>query len=364
MTLLSLLVVLLLEQVRPIRQANQVEAWVDQRLRRVMAAESDRRASAWLAWALVVGGAALLSLLLVKLLGLIHPLFEFLATAGLLYLTMGFRRFSHWFHEIQEALRLDDLASARGLLAKWVDESRADSVARAAAEQGDASAVARESIRLALIAAQRHVFGVIFWFVVLPGAAGAIAYWLSGRLLVAWARDAQRPAFDEVEAAAGLPVLVTPTPVLFGSDAGQGSSMAAEPQPPVFSQVACLAYRWIDWLPVRVTAIIFAIVGNFEDSISMWRARAAAAPESHDDTDRILVASGAGAMGVRLSIPDAPIGSPDSEDSADLGAPSSDEPDLREALLGSMDTAVGLVWRSIVMWFFMVLLFYLGSWLA
>ncbi|MGA0881754.1 MAG: hypothetical protein ACO3QP_02905, partial [Burkholderiaceae bacterium] len=40
------------------------------------------------------------------------------------------------------------------------------------------------------------------------------------------------------------------------------------------------------------------------------------------------------------------------------------EPDLREAEFSSLDTATGLVWRAIVMWFFMVLLFHLGRWFA
>ncbi|MDP4577538.1 MAG: cobalamin biosynthesis protein CobD, partial [Burkholderiaceae bacterium] len=79
-----------------------------------------------------------------------------------------------------------------------------------------------------------------------------------------------------------------------------------------------------------------------------------------DDTDRVLIASGAGAIGVRLTIPDGPTGSDDYEATIE-GV--SDDPELREATIHSMNSAVGLVWRSVIIWFFLVLLFYLGRWL-
>ncbi len=346
MTLISLLIALLLEQVRPIRQTNPIQTWLDQKIRQVRAMEVDSLSSAWMAWGTIVVGGSVGGLVIAKLLHLVHPILELAFMVGVLYLTLGFRQFSHWFSDIQVALRADDVVTARQILLKWVDESHADAVARAAAEQGDASSVARESIRLALVAAQRHVFGVIFWFVILPGPAGALGYWLSVQLLKGWASH-------RTDAASSAGVLL--------------ESEVSIPDPAVadggdrFANVSSLAYRWIDWAPVRVTACIFAVVGNFEDSVSMWRSRAAASPEHVNDTDRVLIASGAGAMGVRLSVPDALEGS-DGLDEV-LGNQSS-EPDLREASAASLDTAVGLVWRAVVMWCFMVLLFYLGRWLS
>ena len=79
-----------------------------------------------------------------------------------------------------------------------------------------------------------------------------------------------------------------------------------------------------------------------------------------DDTDRVLIASGAGAIGVRLTIPDGPTWSDDYEATLE-GI--SDDPELREATIHSMNSAVGLVWRSVIIWFFLVLLLYLGRWL-
>lgn len=338
MTLFSLFFALLLEQLRPIRHGNPIYRWVDAALLHWRPTREDQR-QAWVVWVLVVAGGALLSLVFLGLLqwfgGVLSALLELLFTVAVLYLTMGFRRFSHWFHEIQAALRAQDLPGARAVLARWAAASGGDSLTLAASVDGSTSEVSREAIRLALIAAQRQVFGVIFWFVLLPGASGALAYWLSARLLDSWARPADhRPAGHPPVDAAG--------------------------------RVALQAFRWLDWAPVRVTAAVFAVVGNFEDSVAMWRARSAAAPGSRDDTDRILLASGAGAMGFRLSVPDAPVGYSGLEetDLAGGSASGSYEPDLREADLSSLDTATGLVWRAIVMWFFMVLLFHLGRWFS
>jgi cobalamin biosynthesis protein CobD/CbiB len=277
-------------------------------------------------------------------LGLIHPLLELLGMVAILYFTLGFRQFSHWFNEIQLALKQDDLPRAREIFGDWVSKTQADAVAQSAAQRGDAHAIARESIRLALVAAQRHVFGVIFWFVILPGPSGALGYWLSVQILKAWAgpRDAPSRLSDapEAEAAAGD----------FGS-----------PERDAHTQVAQKAFRWVDWLPVRVTAGIYAMVGNFEDAVRQWRSQVSAAPGSHNDTERVLIAAGSGAIGVRLALPEAPSGADSLEDFT-LGA--SAEVPLRDPDELAMASAVGLVWRAVLVWFFMVLLFSLGRWFA
>src|SRR5260363_364075 len=38
-----------------------------------------------------------------------------------------------------------------------------------------------------------------------------------------------------------------------------------------FSRFAQRAFYWIDWLPARLTAFGFAVVGNFEDAVHTWR---------------------------------------------------------------------------------------------
>jgi cobalamin biosynthesis protein CobD/CbiB len=164
------------------------------------------------------------------------------------------------------------------------------------------------------------------------------------QILKAWAgpRDAPSRLSDapEAEAAAGD----------FGS-----------PERDAHTQVAQKAFRWVDWLPVRVTAGIYAMVGNFEDAVRQWRSQVSAAPGSHNDTERVLIAAGSGAIGVRLALPEAPSGADSLEDFT-LGA--SAEVPLRDPDELAMASAVGLVWRAVLVWFFMVLLFSLGRWFA
>ena len=86
---------------------------------------------------------------------------------AVLYLTLGFRQFSHYFTDIRDALDRGDENEARRLLAEWRHLD---------ASELPRTEVLRHVIEHALLAAHRHVFGVFFWFVVLlgagPGAGG------------------------------------------------------------------------------------------------------------------------------------------------------------------------------------------------
>jgi adenosylcobinamide-phosphate synthase len=64
-----------------------------------------------------------------------------------------------------------------------------------------------------------------------------------------------------------------------------------------FGQFARQAFHFIDWVPIRVTAASFAVVGDFEGAVHCWRTQAVRWPEAGSG---ILLASGAGALGVRL----------------------------------------------------------------
>ena len=86
---------------------------------------------------------------------------------ALLYLTLGFRQFSHFFTDIREALTRGDEDQARRLLAEWRHLD---------ASELPRTELLRHVIEHSLLAAHRHVFGVFFWFVAAgrarPGAAG------------------------------------------------------------------------------------------------------------------------------------------------------------------------------------------------
>jgi cobalamin biosynthesis protein CobD/CbiB len=293
MTLFSLIVTFLLEQRCPLDYAR----WVA------------RPVAAWAGWLerhLNAGGyqqgifAVLLGVLPpLLLLGLlyftlrhIHPLFALALNVLVLYLTMGFRQFSHSYTDIQLALRLGDVARARQVLAAWRGEEE-NSIAE------DAGEISRLAIETALQASHRHVFAVLFWFVLLPGPLGAALYRLTHLIAGNWRTH------------------------------------------DTFGRFALNLFRLIDWLPVRATAMAFAVVGNFTDAVYCWRNQAS---RWYDPELGIVFSSGAGALGVRL-------GTRETFLHGELGMGETANADF-------MQSAVGLVWRAIVLWF--LLLFLLG----
>ena len=131
----------------------------------------------------------------------------------------------------------------------------------------------------------------------------------------------------------------------------------------IFGRFAVTAFYWIDWIPARLTAIAFAIVGNFEDSIYAWRNFSR---RWSNETVGIILSAGGGAMGVRLGTPaeyasDVP--------SVDLSVPEAAMTET-EALPGeapslrSLQSTVGLIWRALLLWILLLLLLSAAAWLG
>ena len=102
----------------------------------------------------------------------------------------------------------------------------------------------------------------------------------------------------------------------------------------------------------------------------MWRMKSGFAPHAND-TERVILSSGAGAMGVRLSVPEAhsvSIQIDEPSETEALGGPwpslYQDMPDLREADESSLRSAVGLVWRALILWVTLMFLVSVGHWLG
>jgi len=301
MSLFSLIAVFLIEQLQPLSYRRVVvaplSAWADFIESRFNAGEYRHGVIAWcLAVLLPVGMVAVLYGLLYSL----NPLLAWALNVVVLYLTMGFRQFSHHYTEIQLALRQGDLTQARALLGEWLGRSVSDL---------GSEDIARLSIEQALLASHRHVFAVLLWFVLLPGPCGAVLYRMSAVIAERWHNRN-----------------VTEHNLFFA-----------------FSRQV---FGIIDWLPLRATAAVFAIVGDFEDAVYCWRTQADQWPERDQG---IVLASGAGALGVQLGMPVLDDGLV--TDRAALGTGDPADVDF-------MQSAVGLVWRATVMW--IVLLFLLG----
>lgn len=314
MSLFALIVALLLEQLNPLSSRKYLYGWLSSY---VGFFQSHFNAGAYkhgkIAWTLAVlpllAGVVVLFLLLYQA----HPVFAWAFDVLVLYLTMGFRQFSHYFTDIHQAMRAGKLDEARALLTKWRGIP---------SHELNAEEVVRVTIEEALIASHRNVFGVIVWFVLfssvgLGGAAGALLYRLGQFLRARWAdEDASEP--DEFA----------------GSE---------------FGGFARKAFYVLEWLPIRLTAFTFAIVGNFEDTAYCWRTQAASWP---DPEAGILLASGAGALGVRLGMPIPQGGLP--FDRPELGVGDDADTDF-------MQSAIGLVWRSVVFWLILMLMMTLAS---
>jgi len=299
MSVLAIIAALMLEQWRPLADRKayfgvsaRYAAWFEERFN---AGEVRHGTIAWVvAVAPVALGALLLSFMLRE-----HPLLALVCNVAALYLTLGFRQFSHFFTGIQKALAAGEIDHARELIGAWRGES---------AEHRTREEVVRLSIEEALLASHRHVFAVLFWFIVLPGPTGALLYRFSVFLARRWQ--------------------------------GLGA----------FGAFARRVLYWLEWPAVRLTAAAFAVVGDFEDAIYCWRTQAAAWPEP---LAGIVLAAGAGAIGVRLGMPITV---------ADGGAQARPELGLGEiADTPFLDSTVGLLWRALVLWVF-VLLVLSGVW--
>jgi adenosylcobinamide-phosphate synthase len=118
-----------------------------------------------------------------------------------------------------------------------------------------------------------------------------------------------------------------------------------------------VAWGVIDFLPARLTALGFAVVGSFEDAIDSWRhytqgfaldAKAA----SPIRNDGVVLAATAGAVNVRLG--GKSLGQADEEQ---LLNPQAVETTAgREPELSHLRSMVGLVWRAVVMWMLLLAL--------
>lgn len=302
MSFTSVLFALLLEQLKPLSPHNLVYrsalAWVRWCSANLYTEGQSRGGLAWgVALSVPVLKSFAVFLLIEDMLG--WPAAMVWNTV-VLYLCMGFRQFSFHFTDIREALMQADWPRARQLLARWrgVEESALPE-----------SELVGRLVESSVLAAHRHVFGVLAGFSLAAalglGPAGAVAYRMAELL----------------------------------GRKGIGPDQGGEPQPatdsPAFAQAM---WQRADWLPARVTAISFAVVGNFEDALDGWRRQAQG---NTMDADQVVLAASSGALGLQLPGVEAdPHGT-------EVTMRPMPQPDHLAAV-------VGLMWRTVVMW--MVLL--------
>jgi adenosylcobinamide-phosphate synthase len=310
MTFLSILCALLIEQLKPLRAGNAVYSGISALAARLEAwFNAGQVTHGRLGWWVMMAVTMVPTAAIYWVCKAISPIAALIWNILIVYLTLGLRRYSHYFTSIQLALSAGDEAAARTLLAEWTKQDTATL---------NVGEISRIAVERALITTHRNVFGVFFWFLMPLGPACAVMYRVAEYLARAW----NEPDHMKNEA---------------------------------FGRFAAKAFYWIDWLPVRLTAIAFAVVGNFEDAIYAWRNFADRWP---DKAIGILLSSGGGAMGVRLGAPivNAADELPADATSMESNGIETETPPGEEPSVRALQSTVGLVWRALLLWLLLLLL--------
>jgi len=330
MTFVSVLLALIAEQFHALGHNNPVYEIVRTLAGRAEhALDTGRPRDAVLAWLAAVLPLTLAVVAVHYLLASISVALTLAWNVVLLYLTLGFRQFSHYFTDIHEALNRDDLNGARAQLHAWTGIDTVDM---------PVTEIVRHTLEAAIVAVHRHVFGVFFWFLVPIGPGGVVLYRTAEYLSRHW----NEPSTE---------------------------------RSPALGRFAAKAFYVLDWIPSRLTSIGFAIVGNFEDAVYAWRNHA---QKWNDAVNGVLLASGGGARGVRLGAPLA------EEDSSvvlrtSLAGPALDyAPGVHEEMgpepvppefgvdpgVRTLQSAIGLVWRAVVLWMLLLAMLSLAVWVG
>ncbi|MEO5882052.1 MAG: CobD/CbiB family protein [Caldimonas sp.] len=321
MSFFAVLFALLLEQVKPLPRGNVVHdaltGWMQWTARNF---DAGRERHAWVVWCVAALAPALLTWGVFFALDQVSKLLGLAFDVAVLYLTLGFRQFSHYFTDIRKALDHGDEVEARRLLSEWRHLD---------ASELPASELLRHVMEHSLLAAHRHVFGVFFWFVLLStfglGPAGAVLYRMAELASRYWS---------------------------FKS--GDGAIAVNE----TLMQLSQRLFHMLDHVPARLTASGFAVVGNFEDAVNCWRRDASLWKY---DNEGVILAAAAGAVGVSLGGGSAPGLTPDRAKTFTAGA-SPDSADASGSTPGAtpqlahLRSVVGLVWRSVVLWMLLLAL--------
>ncbi|MDO8419656.1 MAG: CobD/CbiB family protein [Rubrivivax sp.] len=325
MSFFAVMFALLIEQLKPLPRDNWIHqtlmSWVHWTGRNF---DAGRPHHTWVVWGVSVGVPVLVVAGLYLAIAHFSLLLALAFDVALLYLTLGFRQFSHYFTDIREALDRGDEDEARRLLAEWRHLD---------ASELPRTEVLRHVIEHALLAAHRHVFGVFFWFVVFSalglGPVGAVLYRMAEFSSRYWGyrlRTMDVPGNDQLMA------------------------------------LSRRLFAYIDHVPARLTAFGFAVVGNFEEAIGSWRRDAGLWQHPNEG---IILAAAAGAVGVQLGGAAAPGVTPDRSKTFSAGGPgmadaagstAGDPPQP-----GHLHSVVGLVWRSVVLWMLLVALLTLAN---
>ena len=265
----------------PLQMFGRLASEIERRLHR------DYRAAGVVAWLLAV---ALPVFAVAWISTSLSPWMSWTFAAVVLYLTVGHRSLAEHARAVESSLRAGDLDAARAAVGRMV--SRDTGVL----DESQVAAAATESV---LENGNDAVFGALFWFALL-GAPGAVLYRLANTLDAIWGYR-------------------TPHFLHFGWAAARIDDA-------------------LNFVPARLTALTYALLGDGTSALRCWRTQA---PLWDSPNAGPVMAAGAGALRVRLGGPAPYHGRWESRPLLGVG----DTPDA-----DSIAAALRLVQRGVWLW--------------
>lgn len=174
---------------------------------------------------------------------------SWLLDAGLLYFALGGRSLAEHARPVAEFLEAGQLSEARGALSRIVTRQT---------QSLSATEIAGATIESVLENGNDAVFGTLFWFAIM-GGPGALLFRLANTLDAMWGYR-------------------TPRFVAFGWAAARIDDA-------------------LNYIPARLTALSYAILGQTRNALACWRKQASLWDSPNAGP---VMATGAGALGVQL----------------------------------------------------------------
>jgi adenosylcobinamide-phosphate synthase len=218
---------------------------------------------------------------------------------ALLYLAIGWQSLGEHAGRVRDALRANDLTAARQCVGFMVSRDTSSL---------DQEGMAKATVESVLENGNDAIFGAIFWFV-LAGAPGVMLYRLANTLDAMWG---------------------------YRNDRYRRFGWAAARLDDV-----------LNFIPARLTALSYALVGNFTLALRCWQSQST---QWKSPNAGPVMAAGAGSLGVLL-------GGPASYHGATQLRPPLGEGDAPDVV--HIDRALRLIRRTLWLW---LLVLFTGSW--
>ena len=220
----------------PLVGFGRLAAWLEKKL------NTGSIPAGLLAWLLAVGPWVALAFWL-------RPLAPFASDIVMLYFALGAQSLCEHAQAIAKPLQEGRLDEARQRVG-WI-------VSRETATL-EASGVATAGVESVLENGNDAIFGALFWFALL-GGPGALLFRLANTLDAMWGYRSER--YDR------------------------------------FGRCAARFDDALNWIPARLTALTYALLGHTRNAVRCWRAQA---PGWDSPNAGPVMAAGAGSLGVRL----------------------------------------------------------------